>query len=120
MIIVLIVLFSIFLYPIWPFAFKYAVFKVSLYLMIVLLIILVGRIILYLVVRLTGWSFWILPNLDDETLGFFASFRPLYSFERKKDATFEILLRLVGLIGLAVLVYFISQEPNVMNGNPIV
>lgn len=31
--------------------------------------------------------FWIFPNLDNEKCGFFDSFKPLYSVERKKDKT---------------------------------
>ena len=79
---ILAVVFMICLYPIWPFAFKYAVFKLSLYLMIALLGLFVVRLGCYIIVRLFGWSFWILPNLDDENLSFLASFKPLYSIEK--------------------------------------
>lgn len=117
MIIVLIILFMVFLYPIWPFAFKYAIFKISLYLSVFLLVILLGRLALYIALRLVGYSFWILPNLDDETLGFWATFRPFYSIESNSDGKLEILLRLVGVILLGFLINAVIQEPQVVTGS---
>ena len=67
--------------------------------------------------RLFGVCFWIFPNLDDESLGFFASFKPVYSFVRLSDGKLEILLRLIGILALIGLGFFVSQDPTVLGGN---
>lgn len=116
MMMVLMVIFSVFLYPIWPFELKYAIFKVTLYVSIVLLSLMIGRIVLFLLVRLTGTSFWVFPNLDDENLGVWESFKPLYSCKRQSDGRLQITLRLLGLIGLASLIHGVVQEPAIIDG----
>lgn len=64
--IILFLVFMVFLYPIWPFTFKYAIFKITLYLCIFFVGLLVVRLIAYLISRLFGYSFWILPNINDD------------------------------------------------------
>lgn len=64
--VILFLVFMVFLYPIWPFAFKYAIFKATLYLCIFFVGLLVVRFIAFLISRLFGFSFWILPNLNDD------------------------------------------------------
>lgn len=66
MFLILLSVFLAFLYPIWPFEFKYAVFKLTLYLSIFLLSFLFARIFVYLFFRLFGYSIWILPNFDND------------------------------------------------------
>lgn len=65
---ILILVFIAFLYPIWPFAFKYGVFKVTLYLLVFLVALQVIRFIVYVISRLLGYGFWILPNLNNDVM----------------------------------------------------
>jgi len=58
---------------------------------------------------IVGCDFWILPNLNDEYCGILDSFKPLYSFERRKDTFTMIGVRAVTLIVLVVAAQEISR-----------
>ena len=53
---------------------------------------------------LVGYEFWIFPNLNDEYCGFVDSFKPFYSFERRRDSKLVVLIRfgVLAMMGLAV------------------
>lgn len=68
MALILLSIFLICLYPIWPYSVKFGIFKLTLYLLVFFVILLVVRLIVYIISRLFGYSFWILPNLNDEVL----------------------------------------------------
>lgn len=68
MALILLTIFLICLYPIWPYSVKFGIFKLTLYLLVFFVILLVVRLIVYIISRLFGYSFWILPNLNDEVL----------------------------------------------------
>ena len=70
MTIILLLVFLVCLYPIWPFAFKYGIFKLTLYLCVFFTGLLVVRFIVYIISRLFGYSFWILPNINDDVIIF--------------------------------------------------
>ncbi len=57
-----------------------------------------------------GWTvgveFWILPNLNDEYCSFVDSFKPVYSFERRKDGWIVLVSRSFVLL----LVYACVEE----------
>lgn len=63
------------LFPVWPFMVKYAIWLVSLYMLIFLIGILLVRLIVYVVCVVLGYNVWILPNLLGD-YGFFESFKP--------------------------------------------
>lgn len=58
------------LLPVWPFSVKYAIWIVSLYLLVVLVGLLAFRLALYLVCVVAGFNVWIFPNLLGD-YGFF-------------------------------------------------
>jgi translocation protein SEC62 len=62
---IILAIFLLFLYPIWPFSMKFFIFKLSLYLLIAMIGLSVIRLVLYIVLRVFGTSFWIFPNLND-------------------------------------------------------
>ncbi|CAD8103468.1 unnamed protein product [Paramecium primaurelia] len=113
---ILLLVFVAFLYPIWPFAFKYGVFKVTLYLLVFLVALQVIRLIVYIISRLLGYAFWILPNLNNDSYGIFGSFKPLYSNYKYTDGKLEISFRLIGIIAFIFLIYIIVQEPSYITG----
>ena len=51
------------LFPVWPYAFKYAIWLVSLYLLIFLVGLLVFRLAIYVVCVILGFNVWIFPNM---------------------------------------------------------
>jgi translocation protein SEC62 len=51
------------LFPVWPFSVKYAIWLISLYLLIILVGLLVFRLIIYLICVAAGFDVWIFPNL---------------------------------------------------------
>lgn len=110
------IIFTILLYPIWPFYLKFAVFKVSLYLLVFLVGLLVVRLIVYIISRLLGCSFWILPNILDDTRGLVGYFVPLYSYYKYSDGWVEIVLRIVGFFGVIFIIYFLYQNPEYIYG----
>ena len=69
------------LFPLWPYELKYAVWLISLYLLIVLVGIIILRLIIYILAASFGVSFWIFPNLFGD-YGFVESFLPVYSVQR--------------------------------------
>ncbi|CAD8149495.1 unnamed protein product [Paramecium octaurelia] len=113
---ILLAVFVAFLYPIWPFAFKFGVFKVTLYLLVFLVALQVIRLIVYIISRLLGYAFWILPNLNNDSYGILGSFKPLYSNYKYTDGKLEISLRLIGIIAFIFLIYVIVQEPSYITG----
>ena len=71
-------------FPIWPMFLRVWVW----YLSVTLLLFIFGMVSLrgfvFLCFWLIGFEFWFLPNLFDESLGFYDSFKPVYSWERTK------------------------------------
>lgn len=63
------------LFPVWPFALKYAVWLVSLYLLVLIVGLLLFRLLVYVVCVVLGFNVWILPNLLGD-YGFLDSFKP--------------------------------------------
>jgi hypothetical protein len=51
------------LFPVWPFTVKYAIWLISLYLLIFLVGLLLFRLVIYLICVVAGFNVWILPNL---------------------------------------------------------
>ncbi|CAK74806.1 unnamed protein product (macronuclear) [Paramecium tetraurelia] len=109
---ILLGVFLICLFPIWPFSFKYGIFKFTIYLLISLIGLQVGRLLLYSIIRLFGYEFWILPNINDDSYGILGSFLPIYSISKYSDGKLEIALRLVGLVAFFMLIFVIVQEPH--------
>lgn len=65
------------LFPVWPFSVKYAIWLISLYLLVILLGLLVVRLVIYLLCVVVGFNVWIFPNLLGD-YGFLDSFRPIF------------------------------------------
>ena len=78
---ILLAILCLVLFPVWPYELKYAVWLVSLYLLIILVGLLVLRLVLYSIGTLFGVSFWLFPNLMTDN-SFFASFKPVLECKR--------------------------------------
>lgn len=69
-------------FPIWPTFLKVFVWYLSVSFLLFIFFLVTFRGLLFLFIWMVGWEFWFLPNLFDESLDFFDSFKPVYSFER--------------------------------------
>jgi len=66
------------MFPLWPFALKYALWLVSVYLLVFIVGLILARLVLYIVLASLGISFWVFPNLFGD-YGLLDSLKPLYS-----------------------------------------
>lgn len=69
------------LLPIWPDFAKRILWYMSVTFLICTLSFCFIRFMLFLFLWICGYEFWVLPNLFDESLTFYDSFKPIYSFE---------------------------------------
>lgn len=81
MIALLFAVLALVLFPVWPYAIKYGIWLVSLYLLIFLVGLLVVRLMIYLLCVIIGFNVWIFPNLLGE-YGFIDSFKPIFYYEK--------------------------------------
>ena len=72
------------------------------------------RALIFLGVWILGYDFWILPNLFDEQLGFFASFVPLYSFEKTKEG--QLYYRIGVFVAFFSFCYWAVTQPSEFDG----
>ena len=54
------------LFPVWPYIVKYAIWLISLYLLIFLVGLIVFRLVIYMICVVLGFNVWIFPNLLGE------------------------------------------------------
>merc|ERR1712176_770596 len=71
--------------------------------------LLIIRMVLFACFWIVGFDFWIFPNLNDEYCGFLDSFKPMYSWEKRKDDALMLLVRFGSLGIVAVAIEQISQ-----------
>eukprot|EP00915_Cephaloidophora_sp_WS-2016_P004132 GHVH01005552.1.p1 GENE.GHVH01005552.1~~GHVH01005552.1.p1 ORF type:complete len:424 (-),score=79.51 GHVH01005552.1:120-1352(-) len=85
-------------YPAWPMWAKEAFAYTSVLLASVLIFISVLRLITFVILWYAGFDFWIMPNLWADDLGFFDTFRPLYSFSSRNDGRVMYFVRAFAFI----------------------
>lgn len=71
-------------FPIWPQFLRVFVWYMSVTFTLFIFGLITARALLFFFIWILGYEFWFLPNLFDESLGFFDSFKPAYSFEATK------------------------------------
>jgi len=97
------------MFPMWPMWAKIGIWYLSVIFLTFYFGILILRMVVYVIFWIVGVDFWILPNINDEYCGFLDSFKPAYSWERRKDDIFMLVVRFGSLIIVAVAVEQISQ-----------
>lgn len=115
---IIIAILALVLFPIWPYELKYAVWLLSLYILILFVGLIVIRLVLYSICSLFGVSFWLFPNLMTDK-NFFDSFKPTWSLERWERNTFTIILRVL-IVG--VFVYYAIEfynDPTIIDGKKL-
>lgn len=97
------------MWPVWPIWAKIGIWYLSVIFLSLYFGILILRMVIYTMFWVVGFDFWIFPNLNDEYCGFLDSFKPLYSWEKRKDDALMLLVRFGSLGIVAVAVEQISQ-----------
>jgi len=97
------------MWPVWPIWAKIGIWYLSVIFLSLYFGILIWRMVIYTAFWVVGFDFWIFPNLNDEYCGFLDSFKPFYSWEKRKDDALMLLVRFGSLGIIAVAVEQISQ-----------
>jgi len=97
------------MWPVWPIWAKIGIWYLSVIFLSLYFGILILRMVIYTAFWVVGFDFWIFPNLNDEYCGFLDSFKPLHSWEKRKDDALMLLVRFGSLGIIAVAVEQISQ-----------
>ena len=89
------------LMPIWPYSVKLGVWWISYILLLLIIGIYLVRYIVFLFFYMFGYSIWLLPDISDEKLGFFESFKRVITTEKHDVKWYKILIRIAifGTIG---------------------
>jgi len=75
-------------FQMWPTFLRVFVWYLSVSLLLFIFFLVASRGFLFLLIWIVGYDVWFLPNLFDEQLGFYDSFKPVISCERTKPGQF--------------------------------
>jgi len=101
-------------FPIWPYFLRVFVWYLSVTFILFVFGLTALRGFMFLCVWIVGWEFWFLPNLFDESLGFFESFVPVYSIEKTKPG--QLPYRLGCGIAFFSFCYWAVTQPSEFDG----
>ena len=104
---------TICMFPAWPLALKLATWYGSVSLVTFILGSVVVRLVVFLFIWFVGIDLWIFPNLFDEEKGFLDSFRPVYTFEYRRDSWFMVAGRVFLAFLAAVCFYQLNQTHSI-------
>jgi len=97
------------LLPIWPVFAKKGLWYIAVTFLITIIGFTLIRTILFMLIWITGYEFWILPNLWDESLAISDNFKPIYSFESSAEGQLYYRLGLSGtFIGF---IFWVMTQP---------
>jgi len=105
------------MFPVWPMWAKIGIWYLSVLFLAFYFGVLIIRMIVYAMFWIVGFDFWIYPNLNDEYCGFLDSFRPMYSWEKRKDDPLMLLVRFGSLAITAVAVHQIAETTSLEDVN---
>ena len=100
--------------PIWPYFLKVFVWYCTVSFLLFIMGLITVRGFLFLCVWIVGWEFWFLPNLFDESLGFFESFVPVWSLESTKEG--QLMYRLGAGGAFFAFCYWAVTQPSEFEG----
>ena len=102
------------LQPVWPMYIRVFVWYLAVSFLLFVFGLILIRALLFLFVWIAGYEFWFLPNLFDESLGFYESFVPVFSFEPTKEG--QLWIRLSVGIGFFSFCYWAVTQPSEFEG----
>ena len=103
------------LMPVWPYKMKVAVWWTSYVLLLFMIGLYLVRFAIYVFFYTFGFDVWLFPDMDDPKLGFIDSFKRIFSFEKRKDLWYFILLRIVLAIITGYIAFRIYKEPKLID-----
>jgi translocation protein SEC62 len=112
------IIFGVLMYtllPVWPLEVKIAIWWVSYILLVFMIGIISIRLTIFALFYIFGVDFWLLPNLFDDKLGFFDSFKPVQSFAKRTETLITILIRIGITAFVAYLAWIVYEDPNSIN-----
>ncbi|KAL7562689.1 hypothetical protein ACA910_006376 [Epithemia clementina (nom. ined.)] len=98
------------LQPVWPMYIRVFVWYLAVTFLLFVFGLVITRALLFLFVWIVGYEFWFLPNLFDETLGFYESFVPVFSFEPTKPG--QLWIRLSVGVAFFSFCYWAVTQPS--------
>ena len=98
------------LQPVWPMYIRVFVWYLAVTFLLFIFGLVISRALLFLFIWIVGYEFWFLPNLFDETLGFYESFVPVYSFEPTKAG--QLWIRLSVAVAFGSFCYWAVTQPS--------
>jgi translocation protein SEC62 len=101
-------------FPIWPQFLRVFVWYMSVTFSLVIFGLLTLRGLAFFFVWVLGYEFWIFPNLFDESLGFFDSFKPFFSFEPTKPG--QLPYRIGIAVGFFSFCWWAVTQPSEFDG----
>lgn len=107
------------MFPIWPYEVKYAIWLISLILLIILVGIIVIRLVVYLIIVIFNYHIWIFPNFLNST-GFWDSFIPVLEISKGDKSWFNVFVRLFAVSIITLLVLHVYLNPTFIDGTIIV
>ncbi len=101
--------------PIWPYKMKIAVWWISYILLLITGGLLIIRFIVYLFFYIFGVDVWIFPDLNDEKLGFFDSFKRVISWEKRNEKWYTILIRIAIALFTGWIAFCVYKNPKLID-----
>ncbi len=101
-------------FQIWPTFLKIFVWYMSVSLLLVIFFLISVRAFVFLCVWIVGYELWIWPNLFDEQLGFYDSFKPFISCESTKKG--QLPYRLGVGVAFFSFCYWAITQPSEFDG----
>ena len=71
--------------------------------------------IIYLFFYIFGYSIWIFPDINDEKLGFFASFRRVISVEKRNELWYTIIIRICISLITGYISFSVYKNPKLID-----
>ena len=102
------------LMPVWPYKMKVAVWWISYVLLMIMIGIYIIRYSFFVLGYIIGYEFWIFPNLDDPKLGVIDSFKPFFSFKKRSDKWYFIILRIIFSLITGYIAFCIYKNPKLI------
>merc|ERR1711937_212611 len=99
---------------IWPTFLKVFVWYLSVSLLLFIFALISTRAFIFLCIWIVGYEFWIWPNLFDELLGFYDSFKPFISCEATKKG--QLPYRLGVGVAFFSFCYWAITQPSEFDG----
>ena len=103
------------LMPVWPYKVKLGVWWVS-YILLIFIVSLYGiRYSIYIIFFIFGYNVWLFPDMDDPKLGVIDSFRRVFSFEKRNEKWYTILIRVIISIISGYIGFCFYRRPELFN-----